>query len=387
MQPIAYIERIGFTKIGDHWGKSISDLAFDACKEILSDSAKKLDSLVVANAFGEISSSQGNVGALIADSLDTDVPSYKVDASGASGGEAINFATNLVRSGQSKVVLVLGVEKMRDLEPAKVIAAQGLSENADYTQFFGVTFAALNALLARLYMHGFGVTRDELSTFPVIAHRNSFGVAHAQFKKKFTAQEVSRSEIVADPLRVLDCAPVGDGAACALITSGNELSNKQKKEAVAILSSESSSNRINFFDREDMLSFRATHSAARKALEKSQTSIDELDFLEIHDAYSEASALVCEALGLSSKGESCRDAAAGKFDLDGKFPISTFGGMKARGYPVGAAGVYQICEAFLQLSNKAGSNQVKDASKALVQNMSGIDSVAFVHILSSGGSS
>lgn len=380
----AYITEIGFTKVGDHWGKSLSELAFEASKKVL-QSGSEPDAIVVSNALGEISSSQGNMGALIADGLQLeDVPAYKVDASGASGAEAVNVATNLIRSGQSKKVLVVGVEKMRDLEPSKVMLAQGLSENADYAQFFGITFAAMNALLARIYMHEYGVTRDKLSAFPVIAHKNSSTVEHAQFKKKFTAEEVSRSEIIADPLRVLDCAPVGDGAACALITSGEEMSGAQKKEAVVILASESSSNRLNFFERERMLHFRATQSAAKKALAKAHVSLGDIDLLEIQDAYSEAAALSSEAIGLSRPGKSCDDAALGKFDLDGEFPISTFGGMKARGYPVGAAGVYQVCEAFLQLTERAGSNQVKNASRALVHCMSGIDSLAFVHVLSSG---
>lgn len=379
----AYITQVGFTKVGDHWAKSLSELAFEASKKILR--SDKPDALVVSNALGEISSSQGNVGALIADGLGLeDVSAYKVDASGASGAEAVNVATNLINSGQSNKVLVVGVEKMRDLEPSKVSLAQGLSENADYVQFFGITFAAMNALLARVYMHEYGVSRDKLSAFTVVAHRNSSTAEHAQFRKKFTADEVSRSEIVADPLRVLDCAPVGDGAACALISSGEVLSNSQKKEAVEILSSESSSSRLSFFDRERMGHFGATRSAAKKALEKAQISLDEIDLFEIHDAYSEAAALSSEAIGFSKPGKSCFDAALGKFELDGEFPVSTFGGMKARGCPIGAAGVYQICEAFLQLTQGAGSNQVKGASRALVQGMSGIDSLSFVHVLSSG---
>ncbi len=380
-----YITQVGFTKVGDHWAKSLSDLTFEASRKMLKSESDEPDALVVANALGEISSSQGNMGALIADGLELeDVPAYKVDASGASGAEAINVATNLINSGQSKKVLVVGVEKMRDLEPSKVMLAQGLSENADYSQFFGITFAAMNALLARMYMHEYQVPRDKLSAFPVIAHKNSSTAEHAQFRKKFTAEEVSRSEIVADPLRVLDCAPVGDGAACAILSSGEEMSNSQKKEAVAILASDSSSNRLNFFDRERMLRFGATYSAVKKALARAHMSLVDVDFIELHDAYSEAAALSSEAIGMSKPGKACLDAASGKFDLDGEFPISTFGGMKARGCPIGAAGVYQICEAFLQLTEGAGSNQVKNASRALVHGMSGLDSLAFVHVLSSG---
>jgi acetyl-CoA C-acetyltransferase len=380
-----YITNVGFTKVGDHWSKSLSELAFESCKDVLLNESSPPDAIVVSNAVGEITSSQGNMGALVADSLQLDrVPAYKVEASGASGAEAINLATNLIRSGQSKKTLVIGVEKMRDLDPSKVMLAQSLSENADFAQFFGITFTAMNALLARLYMNEYAVTREKLSAFPAIAHANSSLAKHAQFKKKFTVEEVSRSEMVSDPLRVLDCPPVGDGAACAIVASGDSLSSSKKKDAVKILSSESSSNRMNFFEREKMLNFEATQSATKKALAKSGIGLNEISLFEIHDAYSDLAALSAEAIGLSKPGKSCDDATSGKFDLSGDFPISTFGGMKGRGYPVGAVGVYQICEAFLQLTGKAGANQVKGASRALVQSMAGIDSLAFVHILESG---
>jgi acetyl-CoA C-acetyltransferase len=380
----AFITKIGFTKVGDHWDKSLSEVAFEASKKIVLEETVQPDAIIVANALSELSSSQGNLGPVIADALDLQgVPAFRIEASGGSGGYAINLGFNLINSGQMKCVLVIGVEKMRDLDPSKVMQAQGLSENADSSQFFGISMAGMNALLARLYMHEYGVTRADLSAFPVVAHRNSSTADHAQFKKKFTVEEVSRSEAVADPLRVLDCAPVGDGAAVAMIVSGENLSNEQRKKSVEILASESSSNIVNFFEREKMLHFGATSEASRKALKKAHLTLDAIDFLELHDSYSELAALELEAIGLSKPGMACEDAHSGKFDLNGQFPISTFGGMKGRGYPVGAAGVYQVCEAFLQLTERAGFNQVPHAKFGLVHTMSGIDSSAVVHILAS----
>ncbi len=281
-----------------------------------------------------------------------------------------------------KKCLVIGVEKMRDLEPSKITLAQALSEQAEYTHFFGMSLASLNALLARLYMSEYGTTRDQLSSFPVIAHKNSSTCEHAQFRKKFSRDDVSRSEIVSDPLRVLDCAPVGDGSAAIILASGEEMDAQQRRNSVEIVTSESASGRVNFFERDDMLEFMSTKKAADRAFLKTGLSIDDIDIFEIHDAYSVGAALICEALGLSKRGEACKDAVSGKFDLNGQFPISTFGGMKGRGYPVGAAGVYQFCEAFMQLKEKAGFNQVPNARRALIQTMSGIDSSCFIHILS-----
>jgi acetyl-CoA acetyltransferase len=374
----AYISKVGFTKVGDHWNQSLSELAFNACKRMMID-GQKPDAIIVSNAFSELTS-QSNVGPLIADALGMEgVDSFNVESSGASGAAAVHVATSMICSDQIDSALVVGIEKMRDLDPSKLVLASALSENAEYSQFFGISFSALNALLARLYMQEYGVTRDELSSFPVIAHKNSSTADHAQFKKKFTKEDVSRSELIADPLRTLDCAPVGDGAA-ALFMVGDRLLEKGK--CVKIEASESSSSRTNFFDRDHLFRFSSTETAAKKALRKAGLTISDLDFFEIHDSYSILSALIVEALGLSKLGESCRDAENGKFDLSGKNPISTFGGMKGRGYPVGAAGIYQMCEAYLQLTNQAGSNQIPGGDRGLVHSMSGIDGSAFVHILS-----
>lgn len=378
-----YISKTGYVKVGDHWDMSLSDLAYLASSKVLKEEKVSPDALIVANALSEVSSSQGNLGAIISDALNlTGIPAYRVEAAGASGGAAVSLGFNLIRSRQAKRVLVIGVEKMRDLDPAKVMLAQGLSENADFSQFFGISMAGMNALLTRLYMHEYGVTREKLSTFPVIAHRNSSTAEHAQFKRKFTSDEVSRSDAVADPLRVLDCAPVGDGAACVLLTS-DELadSTTPRKESVEILSSESSSGIVNYFERKNMLHFSATSVATQKALKRANHSIDDMDFIEPHDSYSEITALSLEAMGLSKQGKACDDALSGTFDLNGRMPISTFGGMKGRGYPVGAAGVYQFCEAFMQLTEKAGFNQVPNARMGLIHNMSGIDASVFVHVL------
>ena len=380
----AYISKIGFTKVGDHWKQSLAELAFEACTKILIDGTKP-EAIIVSNAFSELTS-QSNIGPLVADSLGIEeVDSFNVESSGASGAAAVHVANSMICSGQIDSALVVGIEKMRDLDPSKLVLAAGLSENAEYSQFFGISFSALNALLARLYMEEYSVTREKLSSFPVIAHKNSSTVDHAQFKKKFTLDDVSRSELISDPLRTLDCAPVGYVAAALLLVGEKHLDRKDR--VVKIEASESSSSRINFFERDHPFRFNSTESAAKRALKKSHLELSEIDFFEIHDSYSILAALIVEALGLSKSGESCNDAISGKYDLSGRHPISTFGGMKARGYPVGAAGVYQICEAYMQLTNRAGANQVQETKTGLVHSMSGIDGSAFVHILSRGESS
>ncbi len=374
-----YVTDIGYTRVTDHWGKSLSELAFEACKPILDRLTTKPDALLVSNAYSELTSSQSNLGPLIADEIGLEnLEAFSVESSGASGATGVHVANSMIKSGHAKSILIVGVEKMRDIDPAKLVGVQGLAANAEYSQFFGISSAALNALLARIYMTQYGVTRDNLSAFPVIAHRNSSTAEHAQFRKKFSKEEVSKSEIVADPIRVLDCAPVGDGASAVLLVGEDHAGDK----AVRVAASEGSTMGANIFDRHRMLHFSSTEAAAKKALKSANKTIPEIDFAEIHDSYSILAPLIMEGMGISKPGNACLDGEAGKFDLNGELPISTFGGMKGRGYPVGAAGLYQFCEAFLQMNGKGGSNQVRKAKTCLLQNMSGIDESSYVHILS-----
>jgi len=291
---------------------------------------------------------------------------------------ACNVADSMIRSDQVDSVLVIGAEKMRDMEPGDAVHATSLGESVSFTQFFGISQTAICALLTQMYMQEFEISRDELSIFPVIAHKNAVPAEHAQFRKAITVTDVSRSMPVSDPLRLLDCAPVGDGAAAAVLCSEN---THVKNAKVEIVASSASTDSLNFFERDDMFDFTATRRALAKALSNASLSISDVDFAEINDSYSSVAALSVEALGFSKRGEAVRDAKEGKFDLNGKIPISTFGGLKGRGNPAGATGVYQMVEAYRQLVGVAGANQVKDAKTGLLHNIGGIDSSAVVHLL------
>lgn len=370
----------GLTKVGDHWNKSILDLAVDAATAALKDAGIATpDQIIIGNMFSGFSSSQESLGAMAADALRLwGVPAFKVESSGASGSMALHVADSLVKSGQANSALVIGVEKMRDLEPSEAARATSLGESSEYVQFFGISQTALGALITQLYMQEYEVTRDELSCFPVIAHKNAVTSEHAQFRKAVSIADVSRSMPVSDPLRLLDCAPVGDGAAAVVLSNDDGM---VKDPAIEIAASAASTDSANFYQRDDMLEFMATRRAVAKALSLAGISVRDIDFAEINDSYSAVAGLSVEALGLSKRGEGARDARDGKFDIKGKVPISTYGGLKGRGNPVGATGIYQIVEAYHQLVGKAKANQVVDAKIGLTHNMGGIDSTAVVHIL------
>ncbi|HZW84635.1 MAG TPA: beta-ketoacyl synthase N-terminal-like domain-containing protein [Nitrososphaerales archaeon] len=376
----AFISSIGFTNVGDHWDKSILDLAVDAARGAMKGSPKvKPDQIIVGNMFSSLGAGQEHMGALLASALGlTGVPAYKVEAACASGGTAFNVGYSLVKSGALDSVLVVGVEKMRDLEPEEVSAALAMAESAEYTQFVGATFAALNGLLARYYLEKTGVSRDELSSIPVLDHSNAVTAEHAQFRKAITPEVVSRSSMIADPLRLFDCAPVGDGAAAALIV--NEKGAAGKKKFVEVLGGKISTNEFSIYEREDMLDFKATKEAFKGAMAMAAVPTKKLDVLEIHDAFSVVGALSMEAMGYSKRGMGARDVKEGRHSPGSELPINTFGGLKARGHPVGATGMYQIAESYLQLTDQAGKNQAEGAEFAATQNIGGVDTTSAVHV-------
>ena len=375
----AYVASVGFTPVGDHWDKSLLDLAVEAARGAQKPLGKRApDQIIVGNMFSSVGANQEHLGAYLASALGVSgVPAYKIEAACASGGSAFNVGYNLVRSGAIDTALVVGVEKMRDLEPEEASQALAMAESAEYTQFVGATFAALNGLLARYYMEQLNVTRDELSSIPVLDHANAVTAAHAQFRKAITPDVVSRSSMIADPLRLFDCAPVGDGAAAALIVSDSAL---QGAKPVEILGGKIATNNFSIYERDDMLDFRATREAFKGAMEQAGLVPKKLGLVEVHDAFSVVGALSLEAMGFSKRGQGSKDAKAGKYGRGGELPINTFGGLKARGHPVGATGMYQIAEAYMQLTDQGGKNQVEGAEYAATQNIGGVDSTSAVHV-------
>ncbi|MDA4124130.1 MAG: thiolase domain-containing protein [Thaumarchaeota archaeon] len=376
-----YIASAGLTKIGDHWGKSLPDLAVEASRMALKGAPRvKPQQILVGNMFSAIGAGQEHLGALLASALGlSGIPAFKVEAACSSGGSAFNLGYSLVKCGAIDSALVVGVEKMRDLEPEEVSQALSMAESAEYTQFVGATFAALNGLLARYYMEQMNVSRDELSSIPVIDHANAVTAEHAQFRKAITADVVSRSSMIADPLRLFDCAPVGDGAAAVLLVNEKAASGA-RKAMTEVLGGQVSTAEFSLYERDDMLDFKATRHAFRGAMQRAGLSPKKLDLLEVHDAFSVVGALSLEAMGFSKKGMGARDAKEGKYSRGSDLPINTFGGLKARGHPVGATGMYQIVEAHMQLTDRAGENQVEGARYAATQNIGGVDSTSAVHV-------
>src|SRR6478609_3901986 len=359
----------------------IRELALAPSIKALEDAGiDQVDCLVVGSmASGEFTG-QHHLGPLLADQLHlTPVPAIRVEAACASGSGAFHVAHMAIASGRHDTVLVTGVEKMSGVSNA--VASRILAGAADFDSEVeqGATLVGLNAMLMRRYMRDFGVTHEQLMPFAINAHRNAVTSPHALMRNPISIDDALASKVIADPIRLYDCSPICDGAASVVLAAG-ELAAKCENP-VWVRGAGIATDTMSFHDRSDLLSLDASRIATQRALARADLQVDDMDLYEIHDAFTVMTPLVLESLGLYPRGQGWRAAAEGEIALDGRVPISTFGGLKARGHPVGATGMYQIVEAALQLRGAAGANQVPNARRALVQNMGGTGSTIAVHIL------
>lgn len=377
------IAGIGQTEVGEHWDIGLRDLAYAAIHDAIHDAGGiKPQSLFVGNMLAPNLSRQAHVGALLADySGLPGIEAVTVEAAGASGGAALRQGYLAVKSGMVDVALVVGVEKFTDKVGAAVDEALATTSDSDFEAVQGLTPAAQAALLMKRYMHEYDVPKDGFAGFALTAHANGAGNKHAMFRKAIKAETYAKAEMVSDPLNMFDMAPNADGAAALLLTRRELLPPTFKNPLVKIAGSAASSDTLALHDRKDMLYFDTAQISAGKAMKQVGMTLDGIDFFEYHDAFSIYAALQLEAVGFAIKGNGWKLAADGSIGLKGKLPCATMGGMKARGFPGGAAGVYQAVEATIQLRGQAEANQVEGARFGLIQSLGGPASTAVSHII------
>jgi acetyl-CoA C-acetyltransferase len=279
------------------------------------------------------------------------------------------------------VALVVGVEKFTDTVGPEVESALATLTDADNESIHGMTSIAQAALLAQRYLHEYQIPTDGLLGFPLIAHANGVGNQNAMFRKAITPEAYRKAEPLCDPLKLFDVAPFADGAAALILTRLELLPKGYHYPAIHVAASTIASDTLSLADRADPLWFTAAQTSVEQAYLKAGINSQQVDLFEYHDAFSIFAALSLEAAGFASRGTSWQLAADGSIALTGQVPCATMGGLKARGNPGGATGVYQAVEATLQLRGQAGTNQIADAKIALIQSLGGPASVAVTHIL------
>jgi acetyl-CoA C-acetyltransferase len=386
------IAGIGQTEVGEHWEIGLRELAFAAIQEAVKDSGGlKPQSLFVGNMLAPNLSNQAHLGVLLADYAGLlGIEAVTVEAAGASGGAALRQGYLAVASGMVDVALVVGVEKFTDKVGSEVDTALATTSDSDFEAVQGMTPTAQAALLMKRYMHEHNVPRDGFAGFALTAHANGAHNPCAMFRKAIKPDTYAKTEMVSDPLNMFDMAPNADGAAALVLTRRELLPSNYSHRLVKIAGSAASSDTLALHDRKDMLFFDTAHLSAGKAMKQAGILLDDIDLFEYHDVYSIYAALQLEAVGFAVRGQGWKLAAEGRIGLRSTsgdagsaphIPCTTMGGMKARGFPGGAAGVYQAVEAAIQLRGQAGANQIPDAKTALIQSLGGPASTAVSHIL------
>jgi acetyl-CoA C-acetyltransferase len=369
-------------KWGELWGLSLRDIFVEAALNALDDAGvDRIDSMYVGCMTGGMFVAQEHLGSMMADYLGMNpVAATRVESACSSGGAAFRQAFIEVASGMSDIVLAGGVEKMTDVSGDEATHALAAASDMEYEAYQGITFPGLYALMARAHMHQYGTTREQLAHVAIKNHRHGARNPVAQYPFEITMEDVLGSVLVADPLRILDCSPITDGAAAAILCPLETARTLSKKRPVKILASAQASSTIALHSRKDLACLESTAAAAEKAYKMAGKGPKDLHVVEVHDCFTIAEIMVLEALGLVEKGKGGQAAESGMTALGGKIPVNTSGGLKAKGHPVGATGVAQIVEIVRQLRGESGARQVKDARVGLTQNMGGTGGSSVIHI-------
>jgi acetyl-CoA C-acetyltransferase len=371
---------IGQTPVGEHWEKSLRHLAHDAIMAAMRDAGiETADALYVGNMLSGQLAGQEHLGALIADFIGLrGIEAMKVEAACGSGAAALRVGLMAVASGMQDLVLVCGVEKMTDAVGDEVTSGLATAADQEYEVSQGISFVGLNALLMRRYMHEYGVSKDAFAAFTINAHRNGVNNPYAMFRSPVSESAYTRAGMIADPINLLDSSPVCDGAACVVLAPASKYRGKAKAQ---ILASAVATDSLAVHDRRDPMTMDAVMLSSQKAYAEARLTPADIHLFEVHDAFSIMAALSLEATGFAPRGRAVDMARAGENAIAGRLPIATMGGLKARGHPVGATGVYQVIEVVEQLTGQAGANQVQGATVGMAQNIGGSGATVVTHIL------
>jgi len=381
---------VATSKFGELWDISPRRLVREVVSEVLASSNLKptdIDALYVGNMLSGILSGQENLGALFASELGLNCPAFKIEGACASGGLAFYNAALSVRSGVFKKVLAVGVEKMTDHKP-EIVAYGLMGAGSDEERQAGTTFPGLYALLARVHMQTYKTTQEQMAAVAVKNHFHASLNGKAHFSNIVTIEQVLQSPLVADPLKLLDCSPISDGAAAVLIADEDTVKKKTNKP-VWLAGAGVASDSLGLSGRDNFTSLKAVRLAAKTAYQAAGMAPQDIDVAEVHDCFTIAEIIALEDLGFYKPGKAAAGIAKGETTLgkgnplgrtQGKLTVNTSGGLKASGHPVGATGIKQVVEVVQQLKGQAGKKQVETARIGLTHNVGGSGAVAVVHI-------
>ena len=377
---------IGQTKVSEQWDKSLKELVGDAILDALIDANnREFDSLFIGNMMSASANQQQNIGAYIADWVGArGAESIRVESACSSGAAAFRAAVLAVASNEAQVAVAAAVEKMTDSPGDEITANLATAADADWEVSQGVSFVALNALIMQRYLHEYKWIHSNFAGFSINAHKNAMTNPNARFHSELTQEQFDRSPVICDPITLMDASPIGDGAAAVVLIPFDTIRSDHNRKKVTVVGSAAASDTIAVHSRQDPLWLSAAERSSKDAYGQAGISVKDIDFFEYHDAFTIMAALSLEACGFAERGMAPLLAMEGKLGLNGQFPVATMGGLKARGHPVGATGMYQIVEVIQQLREDAGNNQVDGAVYGMAQNIGGSGSNIITHIFNNG---
>jgi acetyl-CoA C-acetyltransferase len=374
---------IGQIKVDEHWDLSLRELGGNAAFAAMQDAGMdKVDALFVGNMLSPMVSGQNQLGVFFSDWIGLwDQESVKVEAACASGAAAFRAGLMAVSAGDIESALVIGVEKMTDKAGHDITAALATAADADYEVEQGISFVGINALVMRRYIHEYGWKHEDFAPFSINAHANAVHNPYARLHEKITVEKFEKSSMVATPINLLDASPIGDGAAAAIIVPAEKVASLKGKPKITVAGSASATDSIAVHSRKDPLFLSAAYLSSKKAYELANVQPQDIDVFELHDAFSIMTALSLEACGFAERGQGVRLGLDNEISPNGRVPVCTRGGLKARGHPVGATGMYQIVEVVQQLRGECGNTQVDGARIGMAQNIGGSGATILTHIL------
>jgi len=368
-----YVAGVGMTKVGRHIDRSLRELAAEAIFKAIDEVGnEKPEAIIVGNMLSSLIE-QENLASLIADYVGLrGISGFKVEGACGSGGAAFLAGYSLVASGLFKRVLVVGIEKLNERPTPDTSRGLAWAADADYELIYGVSFAGLNALVMRYYMEKHNVSREEMGLWAVLMHENGYHNPYAHLRKKVTLEEVINSPIIADPIRLYDACPISDGAATVYLVS-EDLARKVSDTPVLVAGVGNALDSTDITSRYALDELYASRVSAKKALDMAKVELKDIDVAEIHDAYSIIAMLSIESIGFAPKGKAPKLIAKGRFKPGDKPSLNPSGGLKSRGHPVGATGIYQIAEIVMQLRGDFPGINV-GGEVGLAQNIGGVGS-------------
>ncbi len=375
---------IGKTAFGAFPDRDLRSLALEAGQKALENAHAKpaqVEAFYLGNFAGPSFVGQNHLAPYIAAGLGiTGVPATRFEAACASSGAAFYQGVQAVASGLHDAVLVLGVEKMTSQPTPKVTEILAAAGDVGTEGRAGATFPALFAMIARRHMYQYGTTREMLAAVAVKNHANGAKNPQAHMRKVITMEQAMNGKPIADPLTVYDCSLISDGAAAVLIVAAERASEFTDKP-VRVLGIAQTSDYLALDEKPDITTLTALKTSSDKAYKMAGVTPQDIQFAEVHDCFTIAEILALEDLGFVKKGEGGPYTLAGRTCISGERPINTSGGLKAKGHPVGATGVGQICDVTIQIRAEAGDRQVKNNRLGLAQNLGGSGATSVVTIL------